>query len=353
MSGEKTEKATPKRRGEARKKGQVARSAEISTAAALVAGLGVLALLGPKLLAGFEEMMRTGLTQAWDRDKGQEAGLGQIARWGMDAFLRLTAPVALAVLVATFVLGAAQTRMRFMPGAMKPSIKKLSPLSGIKRMFGPNGLIEAIKAIVKTAIVGLVAFFALWPELPKIGAMVGLGAGDILSEIAHMTLRIAIKSTVAFVVIAAFDYWWQKHRLDKQLKMSKDEVRREARQADVAPEVRSQVKKRQFEMARRRMLADVPTADVVVTNPTHYAVALRYDGRTPAPEVVARGVDHVAAAIRAVAEEHGVPIVANPPLARALYKDVDIGHQIPDDFFQAVAELLAFVYRTSGRRRKR
>lgn len=353
MSGEKTEKATPKRREEARKKGQVARSAEVGTAAALVAGVGVLAILGPKMLVGFEELMRTGLSQAWDPENGQEAGLAQVERWAMDAFVRLTAPVAIAVLVATFVLGAAQTRLRLMPGAMKPSLKKLSPLSGLKRILGPNGLVEAAKAIAKTAVVGGVAFFALWPELPRIGAMVGMGAADILSVAAQMTLRIAIKSTIAFVLIAALDMWWQRHRLDKQLRMSKDEVRREARQADVSPEVRSQVKKRQFELARRRMLADVPTADVVVTNPTHYAVALRYDGRTPAPEVVARGADHVAAAIRAVAEEHGVPIVANPPLARALYRDVDLGRQIPDTFFQAVAEILAFVYRTSGRRRKR
>jgi flagellar biosynthetic protein FlhB len=326
---------------------------EIGTAGALAAGLATLAIMGPKLLSGFEDTMRAGLSQAWSRQNGQEAGLATIEEWAMKAFVTLTAPVALAVLVTSLVLGAAQTRMRVMPGAMKPSFAKLSPLQGVKRIFGPQGLFEAAKAIAKTAVVAVVAFFALWPELPKLGAMVGLGAGDILAVIAGMTLRIGIKATVALVLIAALDYWWQRRRLDKQLKMSKDEVKREARQADVAPEVRGQIKKRQFELARRRMLADVPTADVVVTNPTHYAVALRYDGKTPAPQVVARGVDHVAAAIRAVAEEHGVPLVANPPLARALYRDVDLGQQIPDTFFQAVAEVLAFVYRTSGRRRKR
>jgi flagellar biosynthesis protein FlhB len=353
MSGEKTEKPSPKRREEARKKGQVARSPEIGTAAALAAGLAALIITGPKLLTGFETMLHDGLAQAWNPGNAQDAGLARIAEWAIRAFVTLTAPVALAVLVATLVLGAAQTRMRFSPGAMKPSMKKLSPLAGFKRIFGPNGLFEAAKAIAKTAVVGLAAFFALWPDLPRMGALVGLSAGDILASIAGITVRIAIKATIAMVIIAAVDYWWQRRRNDKQLKMTKDEVKREARQADVPPEVRAQVKRRQFELAKRRMLTDVPTADVVVTNPTHYAVALRYDGTAPAPQVVARGVDLVAAAIRAVAEEHGVPLVENPPLARALYSDVEIGHQIPDRFFQAVAEVLAFVYRTSGRRKRR
>jgi flagellar biosynthetic protein FlhB len=134
--------------------------------------------------------------------------------------------------------------------------------------------------------------------------------------------------------------------------MTRQEVRLEARQADVAPEVRGQIRRRQLESARRRMMADVPTADVVVTNPTHFAVALRYDGSTPAPVVVARGADLVAAAIRSIAREHGVPVLSSPPLARALYHDVELGEMVPDRFFAAVAEVLAFVYRTSGRRRR-
>jgi flagellar biosynthetic protein FlhB len=353
MAGDKTEKASPKRREEARKKGQVARSTEISTAGALFAALAALTIVGPRLVQGFEQVLREGLEQAWNPANAEDAGLAAIARWGMHSFWTLTAPVALSVLVFTLVLGAAQTRLRFAPAALKPSFKKLNPGPGLKRIVGPQGLVEAIKGLLKTGIVGLVAFLSLWPELPRLGAMVGLPAGEILVVVAHMVSHIAIRAVIAFSLIAAVDYLWQRRRLDKQLRMTKDEVKRESRQADVAPEIRSQIRKRQFEMARRRMLADVPTADVVVTNPTHFAVALRYDGRTPAPEVIARGADHVAAAIRAVAEENGVPIVENPPLARALYRDVEVGSQIPEMFFQAVAEVLAFVYRTSGRRRTR
>ena len=161
-------------------------------------------------------------------------------------------------------------------------------------------------------------------------------------------MHIATRAVLALLVIAALDFAWQRYRHEKSLRMSKQEVKQEARQSDVAPEVRSQIRRRQLEAARRRMMADVPTADVVVTNPTHFAVALRYDGKKPAPEVVARGADLVAAAIREIAREHGVPVLSNPPLARALYHDVEIGQMIPDRFFAAVAEVLAFVYRTVG-----
>ena len=152
-------------------------------------------------------------------------------------------------------------------------------------------------------------------------------------------------------MLAIADLLWQRRKIDKSLRMTKEEVKQEGRQADIAPEVRGALRRKQFQLARRRMLAEVPTADVVVVNPTHYAAALRYDGTKPAPELVAKGVDHVAAAIRAAAEEHGVPIVTDPPLARTLYRQVDLGAQIPEELFAGVAQVLAYVYRIAGRRR--
>ena len=152
-------------------------------------------------------------------------------------------------------------------------------------------------------------------------------------------------------MLAIADLLWQRRKIDKSLRMTKEEVKQEARQADLAPEVRGAIRRKQFQLARRRMLAEVPTADVVVVNPTHYAAALRYDGTKPAPELVAKGVDHVAAAIRAAAEEYGVPIVTDPPLARTLYRQVELGAQIPDELFAGVAQVLAYVYRVAGRRR--
>ena len=155
----------------------------------------------------------------------------------------------------------------------------------------------------------------------------------------------------AFMALAAVDYAWQRRRHEKSLKMSKDEVKQESRQSDLAPEVRGAIRRRQFAQARKRMIADVATADVVVTNPTHFAVALRYDGTKPAPDVIAKGADLVAKAIRDAAEAASVPVLTNPPLARALHREVEIGQHVPEEFFQAVAEVLAFVYRAAGRRR--
>jgi flagellar biosynthetic protein FlhB len=182
--------------------------------------------------------------------------------------------------------------------------------------------------------------------------MTGLPPGALMMMLAGMIGRIALYVCLAFAVIAAADYAFQRRRHEKQLRMTRDEVKQEQRQSDVAPEVRGAIRRRQFQQARKRMIADVATADVVITNPTHFAVALRYDGSKPAPELIAKGVDLVAAAIREEAEKHGVTVLSNPPLARALHREVELGQMIPESFFQAVAEVLAFVYRTAGRRRR-
>lgn len=355
MTGsDKTEKPTPRRRQDARKKGQVAKSMEINTAVVLLAGLGVLAALGPKMLSELENLLVEGLQRAGDPTLTEsEEGLIKLAASGAKSFAWVVGPIAAVAMIAGVVASVAQVRLKFTPHVLKPSLKKLSPLQGMKKVFGPQAVFEGLKATAKTGIVAAVAFMAVWPKLPELAALVGLPPAAILGLLGSLVLSVGFKAGGALAVIAAVDWAWQRRRHEKSLKMTKEELRREAKQSEVPPEVRRAIKQRQFEMARRRMLADVPTADVVVTNPTHYAIALRYDGDRPAPEIVARGMDLVARAIREIAEEHGVPIVSNPPLARALYKDVELGTEIPERFFQAVAEVLAFVYRTSGRRRRR
>ncbi|MDX6562293.1 MAG: flagellar biosynthesis protein FlhB, partial [Gaiellales bacterium] len=180
---------------------------------------------------------------------------------------------------------------------------------------------------------------------------VGMPPGRLLTTLAHTILALVLRVGAALVLVAAADYAWQRRKHEKSLKMTRDEVRREAKESDLGPEMKGQMRRRQSELARRRMLADVPTADVVIVNPTHYAVALRYDGTRPAPELVAKGVDNVALTIRRVAEEAGVTIVHEAPLARALYRDVELGAQIPEELFAAVAQVLAFVLRAAGRLR--
>lgn len=187
-------------------------------------------------------------------------------------------------------------------------------------------------------------------EAGQLALLTGATPAQTLSAIGHETRSVALRVVPLLILLALADLIWQKRRLERSLRMTKEEVKQESRQTDIAPEVRRAIRRRQFMQARRRMLADVATADVVVVNPTHVAVALRYDVSKPAPEVVAKGADHVAAAIRSAAEEHAVPIVRDAPLARGLYRDVELGAQIPEQFFLAVAEILAFVYRTAARR---
>lgn len=350
--GDRTEKATPKRRADARRKGQVARSQEVNTAVVLAATVGVLVLAGPRILHGLEQTVREGLIRAGDPDNASGGRLPDVARACLTAVATAVLPFAVIALVTGSLASVAQVRLRFSPEAIKPSWRKLDPVAGIKRILGPNGLFEGGKAIVKTAVVGIVALLAVWPALPRLGSLVGISPRALPAVAGTEVVNVAIRAVAALAVLAVLDYLWQRYRHEKSLRMTREEVRLEVRQNDLAPEVRGQIRRRQAEAARRRMMADIPTADVVVTNPTHYAVALRYDGTKPAPEVVARGADNVAAAIRQLARDHGVPLLSNPPLARALYRDVPLGSVVPERLFAAVAEVLAFVYRTSGRRRR-
>jgi flagellar biosynthetic protein FlhB len=351
--GDKTEKATPKRRDEARKKGQVARSIEVNSALVLIATFTVLALMAPSLFARLRDVVSRGLAQSGDTKLVTVDGLPTLGMWAMKETALAIAPVVGAALAAGLLASVAQVGFKITPTALKPSLTKLNPLPGFKRIFGKDGLVEGAKAVLKTGVVALVAFMAIWPRLPDFAALVGLPPAELLSELSHTILGIAIRVVAVLAVIALLDFVYQRRRHEKQLKMTKDEVKQEAKQSDVAPEVRGAIRRRQMEQARKRMLAEVPSADVVVVNPTHFAVALRYDGSKPAPEVVAKGVDLVAAAIRRAAEESGVSIVHDAPLARTLYREVELGAMIPEGLFAAVAEVLAFVYRTAGRRGNR
>jgi flagellar biosynthetic protein FlhB len=345
-----TEKATPKRRNQARKRGQVARSQEVATAAVLIASVAALAMFGPHMFHGLKNVVGRGLAQAGDPSLATDNGLRKVGMWAMLTFAGLVAPVLIVTALAAFVANVAQVRLRLSPEALKPSFKRLDPIAGMKRLFGPNALVEAGKAVAKTTIIGGVTFLALWPKLQGLGSLVGLPPQLLAPRLGGMVVSLALRALPAIALIAALDYIWQLRRHNRSLRMSRDEVRQEARESDLSPEVRGAIRRKQMERARKRMLAAVPTADVVIANPTHFAVALRYDGTVPAPQVVAKGVDYVALAIRRVAEEHGVPVVTDPPLARALYREVELDAIIPEAFFAGVAEVLAFVYRTARKR---
>jgi flagellar biosynthesis protein FlhB len=205
--------------------------------------------------------------------------------------------------------------------------------------------------VLKVGIVGAIAALALFPKLDELSALVGTPPADLIPQIADIVMTIAQRSAIAYLFIAALDFIWQRYRHEKQLRMDKGEIKQEFKQQGLPAEIKSAQKRRAMELSRARMMDAVPTADVIVTNPTHYSVALKYDSGSPAPIVVAKGVDNLAFKIREAATDAGVMIVPDPPLARTLYANVEVGRQIPEDLFQAVAQLLAYVYRVAGARK--
>jgi flagellar biosynthetic protein FlhB len=234
--------------------------------------------------------------------------------------------------------------------SLKPEFSRLNPASGVKRIFGKRAGFEAGKSLAKVAIVGAAAAMSLVPMITNMKTGVGAPPAALGSLMFSSAKSIAIRVLAVYILIAIVDFAWQKRQFEQGMKMTKQEVKDESRNQDLPPEVKSAIRRRQVLAARARMMAAVPTADVVVTNPTHYAVALVYDGTKPAPIVVAKGKNLIAAQIRRIATENGVPIIPDPPLARSLHASVEIDQMIPAELYAAVAQLLAHVYRMAGRK---
>jgi len=260
------------------------------------------------------------------------------------------APVIFTCVAAAVLVNVIQVGGKPHMQALKPDPKRLNPIAGFKNIYGPNALFEGAKNIFKVAAVGAVTALGVLPKLDQFAALVGMPPEELMPTLAHMVLGIAQRAGMAYLLIGIVDYVYQRYRTEKALKMDKQEVKEEAKSSELPAEVRGAIRRRQMQAARARMMADVPTADVVVTNPTHFAVALKYDAEKAAPEVVAKGSDLVAHKIREIAASSGVPVIADPPLARSLHGTVEVGHQIPEELYQAVAGLLAYVYRTARRR---
>jgi flagellar biosynthetic protein FlhB len=348
---ERTEKATPKHRKRAREKGQVARSSDLGGSIVVVAGLFVLALTGPRIVVAGAAAFREMFSEIAEPSKATSAaGLSALMHTALSLGLLAVAPIAAACLAAGVIAGVAQVGFRPTPQALKPDFRRINPASGLKKLLGPNAVFDGLKTVAKLAVVGAVAALALLPGLTGLASIVGispLGLGVISGAKA---LDVAEHAAFAYVLIGVLDYAWRRRQNEQKLKMTKQEVKDENRQYGVSAEVKAALRRRQLQAARVRMMAAVAEADVIVANPTHFAVALRYDGTRTAPEVVAKGKDLIALQIRRVAEENDVPVITDPPLARALHASVEVGQVIPEELYAAVARVLAFVYRLAGRR---
>ena len=346
----KTEKATPKKRDDARKKGQVAKSQDLNGALVMLAGVATLAIAGGAMTGRMQHAMTDALGQIGDPSVVDRHGIGTVLMSALTDTGLAVAPVAGACLVAGVVASVIQVGFKPSAKAAAPDPKRINPLNGLKQLFSPNSLVEGGTSIVKVAVVAGIVAVALVPTLPGMGAMVGMSPVQMASELVSTIMGIAQRAAIAYLVIGLADVAWQRHRHEKQLRMDKQEVKEEHKQQQLPAEVKLAMRRRQASAARARMMGAVPEADVVVTNPTHFSVALKYDGNKAAPEVVAKGQDLLALRIREIAREHGVPVVPDPPLARALHKSVEVGRQIPEELFAGVAQVLAYVYRVAGRR---
>lgn len=340
---QRTEDPTPKRLADARKKGDAPKSQEVNAAVMLAAGvLALWMLAGPAA----SSLMHIG-----------NAFLDHPHEFLMDgpALQQLLAAIALklgaalgliAVLVfaAAILANAGQAMPVFTTEKMKPSLQKISPIAGAKRIFGPTGLFNFAKGVGKLIIVGVLLFVALWPDRDLLVGSLTADASDLLSMIKALTLKLVGLTVAAMLIIAGLDYAFQRHSWMKRLRMTKEEVRRELKETEGDPQVKGRQRQLRDARMRKRMLSAVKDATVVIMNPTHYAVALDYEmGASAAPTCVAKGLDDLALRMRETAEEHGVPVVENPPLARALHASVEVDEEIPIEHFEAVAKVIGFI----------
>jgi flagellar biosynthetic protein FlhB len=350
-AGEKTEKATPKKREDARKKGTVAKSMDLNGSIVLLAGIGAMFATGAATFSRLSASMESFFAHIADPSMVSDHGIGTLfAELGKTVGLSVL-PIAAAGLLAGVLTSVAQVKWKPSAQILKPDPKKLNPISGAKNLFGKRALFETAKNILKVTVVGAVVALILFPKMTEISALVGMPPSELLGMLVKQVLVLALWACAAYLVIAAADFGYQKYETEKQLKMTKEEVKQEFKNMEQSAELKGAIKRKQMGAARARMMADVPEADVIVTNPTHYSVALKYSPDKSAPVVVAKGKDIIAFRIRELAAQSGVPIVPDPPLARSLHASVEVGHMIPEEMFQAVASLLAYVYRTAGQRR--
>ncbi len=318
----------------------------------MVAALFTISLIAPHLLSTLKGSLSDMLVRiAHPEDVTSAAGLNGLFHSVLTTILVTLGPIAGVCVVAGVVINLAQTGIRPTPGAIAPQFSRLNPIAGARNLFGPRIFFETAKALAKVSVVGLIVYMALAPKMGALAAGVGISPAALGTMMGSTALGIAQRAGLAYLVIGAIDFAYQRHRHEQNLRMSRQDVRDEMRQQNVSAEVRGALRRRQMQAARARMMAAIPDADVVVANPTHFAVALRYDGTRPAPEIVAKGQDLIALQIRRVAEEHDVPVIENPPLARSLHSMVEIGQLVPEELFQAVAQVLAHVYRVAGRKR--
>ncbi|WP_282034533.1 flagellar biosynthesis protein FlhB [Metabacillus indicus] len=349
FSGEKTEKATPRKREDVRKKGQVAKSADVNTAIGLLTVFLAFLFIGPFMMKQLLALMKSSL---------QETLLLQLSEKNVHELMMQIAvqsaymggPIMGVALIAGIAGNYLQVGFLFSTEAVQMKLEKINPIQGFKRIYSLRAVVELLKSILKISFVGAVTFSVIWFQMDGILSLSKLSVEKAFLFVSKLAFQMGLFASIALLFLSLLDYFYQKYDFEKNIRMSKQDLKDEFKKSEGDPLIKSRIKQKQREMATRRMMQDVPGADVVITNPTHYAIALKYDeDKMDAPFVVAKGVDFVAQKIKETAKTNNVTMIENRPLARALYDQVDIGRAVPEEFFKAIAEILAYVYQLKNK----
>ncbi|MDA8441520.1 MAG: flagellar biosynthesis protein FlhB [Peptococcaceae bacterium] len=351
MSGEKTHSATPRRRSEARNKGQVLKSAELSSAILFVVITAVLKFWLPTLVNNVGNYSVHVFSATPVADYSFAYAQGVILQTFM-LVVEGIAPVAVSAFVVSMVVNYLQVGNLFSVQVITPDFQKINPIGGLQKFFSLRSLVELAKSLIKLSIMSYLLYSTLYSQiLPQLPVFEGANLAVSLAIFSQILVGIVWKIAIFFLLLGIADYFYQWWNYEKSLKMSKQELKDDFKSSEGDPLVRNAIKRKQRAMSMQRMMQDVPKADVIVTNPTHFAVAIRYEAAMgDAPIVLAKGQDEVALRIKSIAIEHNVPTVENPPLARSLFRNVEIGQPVPPELYKAVAEVLAFVYRLNRKR---
>ncbi len=344
---ERTEQATPRKLEKARQEGKVPKSKELTGAASLMGALVYFALFGPAFWSHMTGIVSEGLRTAGTTTLAPET-VRELCGWAFEAVLRGALPPLVFAAVAGLLAHLIQVNFLFTFKPLEPKLEKLDPIKGLKRLFSPQTLAETVKGVFKALFLGWVLYVIIRNRVPALASMAGLDIETSAAFAGSTLVSLLLASALLFAAFGAADYGFQRWQFTREQRMTRHEVKEETKEMEGDPLIRARIRSLRREMARRRMMAEVPKADVVLTNPTHLAVALRYESsKSSAPRVVAKGAGWLAGRIREEAEKNRVPVMEDKPLARALYR-LDVGELIPEDLFKAVARILAYVYKLRG-----
>jgi flagellar biosynthesis protein FlhB len=348
--GEKTEKASSKKRQDARKKGQVLKSKELETSIVLLIIFLAIKILGSTIygeLSNFTKKVLVSYTK--EKDLYNINSIFKLFYEILMVVLKTVGPLVGAALVVGLIVNYSQVGFLFTTSTLAFKFSRINPATGLKRVFSLRGIVELVKSILKICIVGYIAYAYISGEKDNIAGLMNANITDAAIYMVDTCIEVAIRICVAMIILSILDYIYQWWQYEKDLKMSKEEVKQEYKQTEGNPEIKGRIKQKQRQISMRRMLSEVPNADVIITNPTHFAVALKYDTKkADAPVVIAKGQDFIALRIKEVGKENNIEIVENKPLARSLFNTCEVGKSIPPELYQAVAEVLAFVYSLKG-----